>query len=105
MMPDYWVILELSGVDHHFRLLMSWSGGYLYGDSWRINSGVASCEQTDDSLVFKGASGSEYTCHKDRYGLSTITEGILRKMQEDLKMPVKVLDGDIDWTKHDWIIS
>ena len=39
--PNKWVILEIefkSGVE--YKVFGSWTGGYLDGDSWRLNSGI-----------------------------------------------------------------
>jgi len=65
--PDNWIILEMetpeSGIFH--KILGGWSGGYLDGNSWRLNSGVTTVEEHEDHFAVHGYSGSVYTCFKD----------------------------------------
>ena len=43
---DNWVIVKSpSETDPHYRVLVGTSGGYLDGDSWRMNSGIAAGKQ------------------------------------------------------------
>lgn len=106
MMPDFWVVIEMNGEDHHFRLCMAWRGGYLDGDSWIINSGIVSCtyDKKRDTYTFTGVSGSSYECLADRYGVGGMIAGILDKMNDN-KMPVKVLPKDTNWANKDWLIT
>jgi hypothetical protein len=67
--PDQWEIVEITGTDPHYRIFGSWSGGYLDGDSWRLNSGVERCESVGDYYFFYGNTGSIYKCHKEAYGI------------------------------------
>ena len=67
--PDNWVVLKIDGDDPHYRVLAGWSGGYLDGDSWKLNSGIVSVFDTDDSFKFIGSSKSVYMCNKNSYGL------------------------------------
>lgn len=67
--PDKWLILKIDGEDHsHYRVFGSWSGGYLEGDSWRMNSGIENIIDADTHWEFIGNSGSTYKCHKEMYG-------------------------------------
>ena len=43
--PDNWVVIKLKGDDPHYRVLAGCSGGYLDGDSWRMNSGIVLAEE------------------------------------------------------------
>ena len=45
-MPDSWVIIKISGIEakDFYKVLAGWSGSYLYGDSWRMNSGIDKVE-------------------------------------------------------------
>ena len=55
--PDTWVMLEITdGKDTFYKIFGGWSGGYLDGDSWRMNSGVETVTEDDDYYYFKGAS-------------------------------------------------
>jgi hypothetical protein len=75
--PDRWVILRLSNEkETFFKVLAGWSGSYLEGQSWRINSGITKVETEDDYYLFHGFSGSIYKCHKSGYGMNMIMSGI-----------------------------
>ena len=85
--PDSWVIVKFEPqdddvfVDVHFRVLAGWSGGYLGGDSWRINSGITSVELDGEFYVFSGISGSTYQCHRS----SETMCGAMRGAWSDIK--------------------
>jgi hypothetical protein len=76
--PDRWVILKLTkNNETNFKVLAGWSGSYLEGQSWKINSGITKVEVEDDSYLFHGYSGSVYKCGKSSYGTNMIMNGIL----------------------------
>lgn len=84
--PDNWVIVKITrpeGVVH--KVLAGWSGGYLDGDSWRMNSGIVRAEVKDDYIHFHGQSGSQYKCHKDTQRLSMATIGIYETLVAQAK--------------------
>ena len=62
--PDKWLILKISGIDPHYKVFGVWAGGYLYGDSWRMNSGIVRSTDGDEFINFYGSSGSCYSCNK-----------------------------------------
>lgn len=104
-LPDNWVVIKFNGDDPHYRVLAGWSGGYLNGDAWRMNSGITNVEETDNFFYFFGSSGSCYKCHKKFYCLRVNTAGIwntLKKLHGD---KVELMDEETDWTKVDWIIG
>jgi hypothetical protein len=74
--PDSWVIVQLPSKTE-YKLLAGYSGGYLYGNSWRLNSGIKSFHETDDNIVFNGYSGSEYCCNKGSERISMSFAGVL----------------------------
>ena len=79
--PDSWVVLKITtetGVI--YKVLAGWSGGYLDGDSWRLNSGINIIFEREDSVDFYGNSGSLYHCRKGSYGLRMGTSGIYNDM-------------------------
>ena len=65
--PDNWVVIKMDGDNPHYRVLAGWSGGYLHGDSWRINSCITRVEDDGDCYNFYGSSGSCYSCYKESY--------------------------------------
>lgn len=71
--PNKWVILEIefkSGVE--YKVFGSWTGGYLDGDSWRLNSGIEKVEEDEEYFYFYGFSGSCYKCDKELYGIAGV---------------------------------
>lgn len=100
--PDSWVVIKMTNKDQTFyKVLGGWSGGYLDGDSWRLNSGVERVELDNDRYMFYGSSGSVYNCHKESYGLKMITTGIWNQMKEKYPDQVELLD-DRDWSTMEW---
>ena len=56
-LPDNWVVLKIKEgkLDSGFyKVLAGWSGGYLDGDSWRINSGITRVEDHETYYSFYG---------------------------------------------------
>lgn len=82
--PDNFVILKIkNGEETAFKVLAGWSGGYLDGDSWKMNSGITKVEMDGDYYLFHGYTGSVYKCHKDseqvRMNISGVLSNILAK--------------------------
>ena len=91
--PDSWVVIKITEETlnasntayiegrTYYKVLGGWSGGYLHGDSWRLNSGINLVKCIDDEIHFYGHSGSNYICHKNTYGLRMNTAGVFKQMQ------------------------
>jgi len=96
--PEKWVILKLS--NNYYKVFGTWSGDYLNGDRWKLNSGIEKVEQDADFYYFIGFSGSCYKCHKKSYGTATSYGlGMLNKIIEDSNSQIELVeDEDID----DW---
>jgi hypothetical protein len=104
--PDNWVVVKIKGDDPHYRVLAGWSGGYLDGDSWRMNSGVTKVtSELDNYLKFWGSSGSCYVCNKDSYMLRMNNVHIWNQLQENHGDKVELMPEDTDWLTVDWIIK
>lgn len=103
--PDNWVVIFLNGDDPHYRILAGWSGGYLSGDSWRLNSGITRVEENDRSYYFYGSSGSCYVCGKQSYGLRMNNAGIFDQLKERYGDKVQLMPEDTDWISMDWVIK
>ena len=90
--PDNWVILKVDvDIDKlHYRILAGWSGGYLDGDSWRMNSGITKIEEEDDYYLFTGETGSVYKCFKGseilRMNNAHIYENLKNQHQEKIEL-------------------
>lgn len=98
--PDKWVVFKIveDGEEPLYKIFATWYGGYLHGDSWKLNSGVTEIETDGDFFLFKGYSGSTYRCHTDSYGMSGYSSGVAHSLIDDVKdMPnvtVKILEQD-----------
>lgn len=73
--PDKWCVVLTKNGD--YKVFASWHGGYLDGERWRCNSGIVSIEETKESFLFHGYSGTVYECHKEAYGTTVYGAGIL----------------------------
>jgi len=101
--PDSWVILKINLPDDlHYRVLGGWSGGYLDGDSWKLNSGITSHEFDGDYWYFYGSSGSCYKCYVDSYRMSGIMAGVYKQLLEEYGEDVIQLVEDQEWDKKEW---
>ncbi len=76
--PDRWLLVECGDIH---RVFASFTGGYLDGDSWRLNSGIDRVEIDEDgNFLFHGYSGSVYKCHKDCYGTTGYGASVLHAL-------------------------
>ena len=101
--PDNWVILKIDlPKDPHYRVLAGWSGGYLDGDSWRLNSGITRHEFDGDYWYFYGSSGSCYKCYVDSYRMSVATSGVYKQLVDKYGEDVIQLLEDQQWVKKEW---
>lgn len=73
--PDKWLLIDVGEGVH--KVFASWTGGYLDGDYWRLNSGIERVEKDGDYFLFHGFSGSTYKCHKDAYGATGYGSALL----------------------------
>ena len=99
--PDSWVVLRITSPHQevHYRVLGAWGGSYLYGGSWRINSGIVSVEDAGDCYNIWGRSGSRYVCNKSSYGVTMASAGIYQRLLDE---HVVMLDKGTDWLSYDW---
>ena len=83
--PDKWVVLKIEPKDAPawYRLFGGWYGGYLGGDSWRMNSGITKIAELDTHYAVYGESGSIYKCNKGLEGLSGYMDSILYNFQQN----------------------
>jgi len=103
--PDSWQLVKINGTDPHYRIFGSWSGGYLYGDSWKLNSGVTDVTEDDKYFYFYGYSGSVYQCHKNGYGIrSPYNTSVILDYCEKSQGTMELIDEMPDIMSIDWII-
>lgn len=104
--PDGWTVIKIdapsdNGRQIYYKLFTSWKGGYLDGDSYRLNSGITKVEEDENYFYFFGGSGSCYKCQKKGYSNhSSYAQGILRTMIDkgaEHGVDIEVLPEDTDW--------
>ena len=91
--PDKWIIVKLTNdKESILKVLAGWSGSYLEGQSWRMNSGISKVVEEGDYYLFEGYSGSTYKCHKKAYGTNMIMSGIVSQLLEQTLYKAEVLE-------------
>lgn len=81
--PDSWIIVTItSPTDSIRKVLGEWKGGYLYGDEWRLSSGITEIHDRGDHYEIHNESGSIYTCYKGRERIGTLSAGILNNLHK-----------------------
>lgn len=93
--PDRYVLIEVVNTkgDTSYRVFGTWFGGYAYGDSWRINSGITKVEVEGDTAKFYGSSGSVYIVNKDSVGTTGYTGSVLGGLVTSAKESGMVING------------
>lgn len=99
--PSRWLVVSIThDAKTHYRVFGVWYGGYLHGDSWKLNSGITKATLIDDEYHFEGSSGSVYICHKNSYGSSGYGWGVLNHMIEQSAEDgtlIQILEEDTNW--------
>lgn len=98
--PDSWVVLKI--YNNFYKVLAGWNGGYLDGDSWRMNSGITGVEKLGDYYEFYGNSGSLYRVHEGAYRLTMATAGIYNQLKERFGDKVELMPEDTNWMEIEW---
>ena len=93
--PDCWKFVKIVPNDlailPHYRVLCSWYGGYLGGDSWKLSSGNQEVIDRGDYLEVPQYSGTVYHLYKNRERMSGYMENIYNmanQKAEDYKLEV-----------------
>jgi len=99
--PDRWMVLSITNnAKTHYRVFGSWGGGYLNGDSWKLNSGITKATLVDGVYYFEGSSGSVYECRERSYGATGYTWGVLDNMNKkaaDEGVLIQIMEEDTDF--------
>ena len=91
--PDCWKIVELTNTatgESHKRVLCSWYGGYLGGDSWKLSSGNLEPEDHGDYYTVPQHSGSVYQLYKHRERVSGMMENVFLSFQDSSTQAVTI---------------
>ena len=103
--PEHWIVVRIENDnDAYYKIFAGWRGGYLDGDSWKMNSGISEVEEDEDFYYFYGASGSCYQCHKNGYGLkdemyrfSSYVQGTLETIIKNSPISIEILGQETDF--------
>lgn len=84
--PDNWIVLKLQSHEHSvvYKILAGWSGGYLDGDSWKLNSGITKIEEDDTHYHVHGYSGSVYILNKESECVRMNIAGQLQYLEQQV---------------------
>jgi hypothetical protein len=95
--PDRWVVVEINlKNDSIQKVLAGWSGGYTWGESWKLSSGITEVTEYDDRYEFLNHSGSTYVCPKTSQGFSGYIAGIFANFERELgdRGSIRILQED-----------
>lgn len=98
--PDRWIAIRVP-IDGKkvLKVFCTWAGGYLTGDSWRLNSGVEKIESEGDCWYATTHSGAVYRLYKDSYGIAGASNyNVLASLEEKFSDILEVLTG----TPEEW---
>ena len=102
-LPDNWVVLKITYKNKTvYKVLAGWSGGYLDGDSWRMNSGITRVEDHETYYSFFGYSRSVYKVGKQSYGLRMNNAGVYNHWKEKHGDAIEMMPEDTDWMNMEW---
>lgn len=84
--PDKWVIVEFTSEKHGTfkKILSSWFGGYLGGDSWNLSSPICKINEKDTYFEILTES-STYICYKNSYGMTSYTYRVYNNILDAAK--------------------
>lgn len=97
--PDCWVLVKLTSPKFGavYKILGSWSGGYLHGDSWKLSSGIEEVREFDDRYEMPQSSGSLYVVRKSGRRVSFMIGSVFETLVKDLEgtgSTIEILDID-----------
>ena len=100
--PDKWLVVKIEGKDVPltYKVFACWYGGYLNGDSWKLNSGITKATKEENYYLFEGYSGSVYKCYENCYGLNMYGHGVLHNIMhksEQTGVNIEILPEDTNW--------
>ena len=85
--PDSWVIVKIQYEKYEtiHKVLAGWAGGYLYGASWKLSSGIVTFEDKGEHYESLQDSGSTYVLYKSSERMSAIMASTLASFEKQLK--------------------
>lgn len=84
--PNYWQVVKVTTPEQQvlYKVFATWTGGYLTGDSWKLNSGIKEVKKVDKVLEIKGYSGSLYKVYygDQSYRTTMYTQSVLESFMK-----------------------
>jgi hypothetical protein len=102
---DKWVVLKFTSDTYGtiYKVFAGWSGSYLQGQKWKLNSGITSVVEDEVCYLFYGYSGSVYSCHKHGYGMNSIMLDVFASWEIEIDngngMTMVVMPEDTNFMK------
>lgn len=93
--PDSWIIIEVNHKGEQFqKIIAGWSGGYLYGNSWRMSSPIKemNIDIDSDKIVVYTETGSCYNLYKPYQGLRMSNAGIYNQLKEKFGDMIEIVE-------------
>ena len=93
--PNSWVVVEITHKDQKYKKIVSgWSGGYLYGDSWRLSSDIKNVDKAHSEFyaVVETMSGSVYNLYYQANELRMSNSGIYNQLKEQFGDSVEIVE-------------
>lgn len=94
---DKYLVIKVSPPDEEpfNKVFLTQSGGFMSGDSWRLNSGIKEVIDEGSYRIFVGESGSRYKVHKYGYGVAGVSNyGVLEEFKKRWGDKFSVYDAD-----------
>ena len=102
--PDYWKVVRITSTEGEvlYKVFATWCGGYLSGDSWKLNSGIKKVTIIDNHIIFEGYSGSKYKVvnNERSYRTTMYSQSVLESMMKKIELlggRIEELPFDTDW--------
>ena len=85
--PDSWVVVKIESEQYGtiYKVLAGWPGSYLYGDSWKLSSGIVTFVDTGSYYESLQDSGSVYMLYKNNERMSLILAQTLSSFELQLQ--------------------
>lgn len=102
--PNYWKVLKITSTEGKvlYKVFATWVGGYTYGDTWKMNSGIEKVVVNEDHIIFEGYSGSQYDVlnKEESYRTTMFTQSVLESIMKKADLigaKVEEMPFDTDW--------
>lgn len=82
------------------KLFSSWSGSYLSGDAYRVNSGTQEIVEKECHYLVYGYSGSVYKLRKTAVHMNAYCQGVLNQILENEQVKEITIEQAVEFLKE-----